>query len=55
MSKKGRVQTLEKNKVVLLVLYRELEIALAQCTTDGDIYGTGLTEHKLFRQTPATL
>ena len=51
MNKKGRVRTLEENKVVLLVLYRELEIVLAQCTADGDIYATGLIDHKLFRQT----
>ena len=51
----GRVLTLEENKVVLLILYRDLEIALSQCTTDGNIYGTGLTEHKFFRQTSATL
>ena len=29
--------------------------ALSQCTADGDLYGTGLTDHKLFRQTSATL
>ena len=55
MNTKGRVRTLEENKVFLLVLYRELETALAQCTADGDLYGTGLTEHKLFRHTSATL
>ena len=55
MNTKGRVRTLEENKVVLLVLYCELEIALAQYTSDSDIYGTGMTEHKLFQQTSATL
>ena len=49
MNTKGRIRTLYENKVVLLVLYRELEIALAQCTADGDIYGKFLTKHKLFR------
>ena len=52
---KGWVQTLDENKVVVLVLYRELEIALAQCTDDGNLHGTGLTEHKLFRQISDTL
>ena len=28
---------------------------MAQYTTDGDIYGIGLTEHKFFRQTSDTL
>ena len=55
MNKKIRVGTLEEKKVVLLLIYCELEIALAQCTNDGNLYGTGLTEHKLFRQTSATL
>ena len=55
MNKKGPVWTLEENKVFLLVLYRELETALAQCTADNDLYGTGLTENKLFRQTLANL
>ena len=49
MNKKGRVRTLEENKVVLLILSCGLEIALAQCTADGNIYGTGLTDNKLFR------
>ena len=48
---KGQVRTLEENIFILLVLCRELEIASAQCTADGDLYGTGLTEHKLFRKT----
>ena len=55
MNTKFWVGTLEENKVVLLVRYRELEIALAQCTNDGYLYGTGMTEHNLFRQTSATL
>ena len=52
---KGWVRTLEENKVVLLVLHRDLEIALEKCTADGNLYGTGLTEHKLFRNTSATI
>ena len=55
MNKKGRVRTLVDNKVIILVLYCDLEITLLQCTTDGDLYGKGLTEHKLFRHTSATL
>ena len=55
MNKKVRVRNLEETKVVLLVLYRELEISLTHCTADGDLYVTGLTEHTLFRHTSATL
>ena len=55
MNTKGRVHNLEENKVVLLVLCHELEIALAQCIADGDIYGTVLIENKLFRQTSANI
>ena len=55
MNTKVRIQTLEENKIVLLVLYSELKIALAQCTADGDLYRTGPTEHKLFRQKSATI
>ena len=55
MNTKVRVRTLEENKVVLLVLFHELEISLAQCTADGVLYKTYLTEHKLFIQTSATL
>ena len=55
MNTKVRIQTLEENKIVLLVLYSELKIALAQCTADGDLYGIGLTEHKFFRHISATL
>ena len=55
MNTKGWVWTLEENKAVLQVLYRDLETALAQCTDDSDLYGIGLTEHKLFSQTSATL
>ena len=55
MNTKIQVQTLEENKIVLLVPYCDLEIALAHCTADGNLYGTGMTEHKFFRQTPATL
>ena len=55
MNTKGRVRTLEYNKAVLLVFFRDMEIELAQCTADDDIYGTGLTEHKLFRQTSYTI
>ena len=51
MNKKGRVRTLEENKVVFLVIYHDLQIDLEQCTADGNIYGTGLKEQKLFRQT----
>ena len=40
---------MEDNNFVILVLYRELEIALAQYTADGDVYGTGLIDHTLFR------
>ena len=54
MDTKGRVRTLEDNKVILPALYCEMEIALEQCTAEGDLYGIGLTEHKLFRQTSAT-
>ena len=28
---------------------------MEKCTADDDIYGTGLTEHKLFRHTSATI
>ena len=49
MNKKGQVWTLEDHKNSLLVIYRKLEIALTQCTADGYLYGTGLTEHTLFR------
>ena len=52
---KRRVRTLEENKVIILVLSHDMEIALAQCTADSNLYGTGLSEHKLFRQTAATL
>ena len=55
MNTKIRVQNLDENKAVLLLRYCDLEIALAQCTDDGDIYGTGLTDHKFFRQTSSTL
>ena len=55
MNTKVRFRTLEDNNVVLIVIYPELEIALAQCTDVGDMYWTGLTEHKLFRQTSAIL
>ena len=51
MNTKGRVQTLKENKIILLVLSRELETALAQCTADCDLYGIGLADHKFFRQT----
>ena len=55
MNTKVRVQTLEGNKVFLILLYHDLEIALEQCTSDVDLYGTGLTEKKLFRQTSNAL
>ena len=55
MNQKGQVRNLEENKVVLLVLYHDLEIALTQCTADGDLYETGLTEQKMFIQTSDTL
>ena len=55
MNTKVRFRTLEDKNVVLIVIYPELEIALAQCTDVGDMYWTGLTEHKLFRQTSAIL
>ena len=55
MNTKGWVRTLEENKVFLLVLYRDLEITLTQCTADNDLYGTGLTAHNLFVQTSDTL
>ena len=54
MNTKVQVRTLEENKVVLLVLYREMEIALAYCTAGGDIYETGLIKNTLFRQISAT-
>ena len=55
MNTKGWVRTLEENKVALLVLYCDLEIALAQYTADGNIYGTGLIEHKLSIHISTTL
>ena len=55
MNTKVRVRTLEENKVILLVLYYELEIALVKCAADSNLYGTGLTDHKLFKQKSVTL
>ena len=55
MNTKFQVRNMEENKVVVLLLYYDLEIALAQFSTDVGIYGTGLTEEKLFRHTSATL
>ena len=49
------VRTLEENKVLLLVLYHHMRITLAQCTAEGDLYVTALTNHKLFIHTSATL
>ena len=51
MNTKVWVQNLAKNKVVLIVLYHDMEITLAQCTTYSDLYGTGLIDHKFFIQT----
>ena len=45
MNKKGRVRNLYENKVIILVLYRDLEIALTHCIADSNLYGTGLIEH----------
>ena len=55
MNTKVQVRNLKNNKVVLLVISCEPEISLEHCIAAGDIYGTSLKEHKLFRQTSATL
>mmetsp|Transcript_21520 Transcript_21520/g.44287 ORF Transcript_21520/g.44287 Transcript_21520/m.44287 type:complete len:705 (+) Transcript_21520:260-2374(+) len=50
---KGRVRSLDENKIVMLMLARELEVALDKAKSEGDDYGSGITLHQLFESTAA--